>query len=111
MRLLGAEIKSSPALTRADPLDAPGHRLTLERERLRAYELALDPGESTGEVEYGFASLTVLLTTATLRVRSAGTEVTVIGAPGDVAWRAHPTRLVITNVGEQPCRAALGEWR
>jgi hypothetical protein len=112
MRLIGAEIKSSPSVTSAAALDAPGHRLTLERERLRAYELALEPGESTGDIEYGFASLTVLLTIATLLIGQAdGREVTVVGAPGDVVWRPGPTGLSITNVGEEPCRAAIGEWR
>ena len=52
MRLIGAEIKASPPVTSPGPLDAPGHELVLERDRLRVYELALDPGESTGEIEY-----------------------------------------------------------
>ena len=119
MRLIGAEIKASPAVTSPEPLDAPGHSLTLERDRLRVYELALAPGESTGDVEYGFSSLTVMLTIATLLVRptggpernAGGPERTEVHAPGDVTWLAGPARLSITNVGEEPCRALVGEWR
>jgi hypothetical protein len=112
MRLIGAEIKKSPATTSAAPLNAPGHVLTLERERLRAYELSLDPGQSTGEIEYRFSSLTVSLTTASLVLGQAGgSERTMVFAPGDVIWQPGPVRLFITNVGEEPWRAAVGEWR
>jgi hypothetical protein len=112
MRLIGAEIRTSPAVTSATALDAPGHALVLERERLRAYALSLDPGESTGDVDYRFSGLTVFLTTATLLVRNPdGTERTMIHAPGDVVWLPGPARLSLTNVGEEPCRAAVGEWR
>lgn len=112
MRLIGAEIKSSPAVTSSMPLAAPGHTLTLERERLRTYELALKPGESTGDIEYGFSSLTVNLSVASLLIRQpGGPERTMIFAPGDVTWLPGPVRLSITNVGEERCTAAVGEWR
>jgi hypothetical protein len=112
MRLIGAEIKASPPVTAASPLDAAAHTLTLERDRLRIYDLSLGAGESTGEIDYGFASLTVLLSIATLQITDAkGGDHTVIHAPADVVWRPHPTRLTITNVGEHPCHAVVGEWR
>ncbi len=111
MRLIGAEIKADPPVTADSALKAPGHTLQLERDRLRAYELSLDPGASTGEIHYGFAGLTVFLTIATVSVHTAEGTVTTIHAPGDVLWRPDPVRLTITNVGEEPFRAALGEWR
>jgi hypothetical protein len=112
MRLIGAEIRKSPAVTSPEALDAPGHVLSLERERLRAYELSLAPGESTGDIEYRFSSLTVILTIASLLIRHPdGTERSAVHAPGDVIWQPGPTLLSITNIGEQPCRAAVGEWR
>lgn len=111
MRLVGAEIKASPAVTSAAPLEAPGHSLTLERDRLRVYELALAPGEATGEVAYGFSGLTVLLTIATLRIVLEGVERTQVFAPADVVWQPGPVRLSLTNAGEEPCRAFVGEWR
>jgi hypothetical protein len=112
MRLIGAEIKASPPVTAPAPLDALGHVLTLERERLRVYELSLDPVQSTGPIEYRFSSLTVFLTTATLVLRGTdGTERTVVHAPGDVIWLPGPAVVSLTNAGEQRCRAAIGEWR
>jgi hypothetical protein len=112
MRLIGAELKASPAVVSTAPLEVRGHVLALERDRLRAYLFSLDAGDSTGEFEYPFSSLTVMLTTACLLVRHhAGTERTHIHAPGDVIWRAGPTTLSLTNVGEHQCRAVVGEWR
>ena len=112
IRLIGAEKKASPAVTSSEPLDAPGHVLALDREPLRAYELSLEPGQSTGEIEYRFSSLTVMLTIASLRIRQAdGVERIATFAPGDVIWLPHPTTLTVTNVGEEGCRAAVGEWR
>lgn len=112
MRLIGAEIKASPPVTSAEALEAAGHELTLERERLRVYELSLSPGDTTGDVEYRFSSLTVLLTIATLAVRHPdGAERTLVHAPADVVWQPGPIRLSIANVGEEPCRALVGEWR
>jgi quercetin dioxygenase-like cupin family protein len=112
MRLIGAEIRRSPATTSAEPLEALGHTLTLDGERLRVYELALEPGASTGDIEYGFSSLTVYLTIATVAVRHGdGSERTLVHAPGDVVWRPAPTALSLTNVGEEPFRAVVGEWR
>ena len=112
MRLIGAEIKASPAVTSATPLDAPGHVLSLEPDALRLYELTLEAGQSTGDIEYGFSSLTVFLTIATLLVRDAsGTERTMVHAPADVIWLPGPARLSLTNVGEEPFRAVIGEWR
>ncbi len=112
MRLIGAEIKATPPAVTADPLDAPGYELHLERDRLRAYDLRLEPGESTGPITYGFSGLFVMFTVCTLRVEPAeGPPHTNIHAPGDVIWQDGPFEWTITNVGEAPCHAALGEWR
>jgi hypothetical protein len=112
MRLIGAEVKASPPVAAAEPLQAPGHTLVVDGPRLRAYELALGPGESTGEIVYGFASLTVFLTIATLRVVAPdGTAQTAVYAPADVIWHPEPQRFTLINAGEEPLRAAVGEWR
>ena len=129
MRLIGAEIKDSPSdpsRPMADHLDgdglpavleAPGLRVALERDRLRAYELELGPGESTGEVSSRLCALTIFLTVATVLARRVdGHERTSIHAPGDVVWEPAPERsssaagFTITNVGEESFRAVLGEW-
>ena len=102
MRLIGAEIKATPAVTALAALDAPGHTLTLERDRLRVYELALDPGQSTGDVDYRFSSLTVMLTVATLHLVPAdGPEHTVISRA-----RRRGVAARTAAVGDEQCRRA-----
>lgn len=119
MRMIGAEIKAAPALrgvapvSRSDaPLDAPHHALTLERDRVRVYELALEPGASTGAIEYGFAAYTVVLSVATVAVAQTGCGArSAVHAPGDVWWQPEGFRGSITNIGEEPLRALVAEWR
>ncbi|MFN0025860.1 MAG: hypothetical protein ACKV2O_01570 [Acidimicrobiales bacterium] len=112
MRLIGAEIKATAPVLADAALVAPGLSLSVERDRLRAYHLELAPGESTGEVDYRFFGLSVFLTVASVLVRPAGgTERSVLHNPGDVIWQPGPITLSLTNIGEQPCRLALGEWR
>ena len=112
MRLIGAEIKASPAVTSSEPFEAAGYELCLERDQARAYNLTLEPGGSTGDIEYGFASLTVIMTIASVLVRGGdGSERSLVYAPGDVIWQPGPTKLSITNIGEEPLGAVVGEWR
>jgi len=112
MRLIGAEIKGQAKHTATEVLDAPGHELSLERDQLRVYDLRLAPGESTGEIDYRFASLTVWMTVASGAMgRPDGSSQTQIFAPGDVIWRPDPTTFSLTNVGEEPLHAVMGEWR
>lgn len=112
MRLIGAEIKATAPVLADAGLSAPGFSLSVERERLRAYHLDLGPGESTGQVDYRFFGLTVFLTVASLLIRPADApERWVIHNAGDVIWQPGPVTQSITNIGEAPCRMALGEWR
>lgn len=111
MRLIGMEVKASPAVTSPDLLIAPGYELVVEQERIRGYMLTLDAGASTGDVSYGFSSATVMLSTAVVTIAgpdSAGH--TMILATGDVIWQP-PARFSMQNVGEAPLKAALVEWR
>ncbi len=110
--MIGAEVRRSPAQVAKDPLQAVGHALRWETERLRAYDLVLEPGQGTGEIEYPFCGLTVALGQACLLVRDrGGLERTVVFSPGDAVWHTGPAALSIANVGEQPYRAVLAEWR
>lgn len=112
MRLIGAEVKATAPAVADAALTAPGFSVAVETDRLRAYHLDLDPGTSTGEVEYRFFGLTVFLTVASLLIRPAnGPERCVLHNAGDVIWQPGPLTLCITNIGEQPIKAALGEWR
>ena len=67
---------------------------------------------ATGVIDYAFSGLTVALTPACLRVRDrGGLERMFSSAPGDVVWHEGPAALEITNVGPEPYRAVLCEWR
>lgn len=111
MRMIGAEIKAAPPLRRVEPLDAAHHTLTLERDRVRVYELALEPGASTGPLTYDFAAYTVFLGVATVQLRTAEGTHSAVQAPGDVWWRPEGFRGAIANIGEEPVRALVAEWR
>jgi hypothetical protein len=112
MRMIGAEVLAQPRVVEDDALDAPAHRLIWEASRLRAYEIHLAPGESTGRVDYGFSGLTVALTQANLIFQDRGSlERTVALARGDVVWHEGPGSTSITNAGTDDYRAILGEWR
>jgi hypothetical protein len=111
MRLIGAEALTSPSQASDEALVARSHEMIWEARRLRAYEINLDPGESTGQVEYGFSGLTVALSQSSLILRDrGGLERTVAMAPGDLVWHQGPASTSITNVSTSPYRAILGEW-
>jgi hypothetical protein len=111
MRMIGAEVKASPFASPDTPLDAPGHSLVWETDRLRAYELVLGPGEGTGSVRYQFAGLTIALTVGCLSIDGSGGPVTGSWAPGDAVWHGEAREVEITNVGEHDYRAVVTEWR
>lgn len=112
MRMIGAEAKKSPPHVAEKALEAPAHALLWEAERLRAYDLNLDPQQSTGAIEYPFSGLTVFLGSSCVEVGDQGGSRRVLGcSPGDLVWHDGPISLSITNVGVGPCRAVVCEWR
>ncbi len=114
MRMIGAEVKATPAVVSATPLEAPGFSLHPEQPdtpRLRLYLIELDPGQSTGQIRYGFSGLTIFVSDANLEIRDAsGSRRILAGEPGDNIWHDGPYELSITNVGLQVYKAVLGEW-
>ena len=61
LRMIGAEIKKAPPVVSKKPLEAPGHALHPQQpaaSRLRLYLVELEPGQSTGALQYGFWGLT-----------------------------------------------------
>ena len=112
MRMIGAEVRRSPDLTAGAPLEAPGHSLHWERPRLRAYLLELEPGQSTGEVSYGFSGLGVALVDGNLKLSVADSGASLFAcAPGDLVWHDGPARFELTNLGGESFRAYVAEWR
>lgn len=115
MRMIGAEVRKRPAVTTEAPLQAPHHELApnmFDVDRVRMYRIKLAPGMSTGEIRYGFSALTVVLSQSSLKIDEAtGGSQIVSYEPGDHVWRDGPTPLTLTNVGDTPFEAVMGEWR
>jgi len=114
MRMIGAEVKATPPVVSAEALEAPGHNLHPEQPgtpRLRLYLIELQPGESTGRMQYAFSGLTVFISAANLLIRDgAGPSRTVAGVAGDNIWHDGPLDLEILNTGPGVYKAVLGEW-
>jgi hypothetical protein len=111
MRLIGAEILSSPPVAAAAPLAAPGLALLAEKPRVRSYALALAPGHSTGDMRCDFSGLLVVLSEGCLEIAGDGAARTLSLSPGDVIWHDGPAVQRLTNRGPAPFEAVLGEWR
>lgn len=112
MRLIGAVVLSTPGASAAAPLDAPGLSLKWEKPRLRAYDVALAPGDTTGDLVCDFSGLLITISGGCLQIaESGGPSRTLSLAPGDVIWHDGPTHQRFTNVGGAPFEAVLGEWR
>ncbi len=114
MHMIGAEVKKLPSVVSTQPLEAPCHT-RLENlsgaERLRFYQLQLEPGESTGEITYRFSGLLVSLSDANVEFTDSQAGCRVISfAPGSHIWHDGPVTQTITNLGETAFVAILGEW-
>ncbi len=114
MQMIGAEVKKLPPVVAAKPLEAPGHT-QLENlsgaERLRFYQLQLEPGESTGEITYGFSGLMVSLSDANVEYADPDGRSRVVSfAPGSHIWHDGPITHTLSNRGNTAFVAILGEW-
>ncbi|MGI9328190.1 MAG: hypothetical protein ACR2PZ_23425 [Pseudomonadales bacterium] len=111
MRMIGAEIKACPEVWSANLFEGPGHTLLRDDKRYRAYRLCLEPGESTGEITYGFSGLTVFLSQCCIAYETAlGTSRILTCEGGDTLWHDGPVACIITNVAETPLQAIVAEW-
>ena len=109
MRMIGVEVKASPPDTAAEPLAATNVAMRWENERLRAYDVTLDPDAATDELDCGFHGVAIMLTSACLAFESDTPEVW-SAAAGDLVWLT-PARRTFRNVGEAPLAFVMAEWR
>lgn len=114
MHMIGAEVRKLPELVSEKPLVAP-HHTELENlsgaKQLRFYRIELRPGETTGEITYGFSGLTVSISDANIAVTEPGGASRVLSfSPGSHVWHDGPLTQILTNVGETTFIAILGEW-
>tara|TARA_B100000676_G_C17708195_1_gene644886 strand:- start:50 stop:670 length:621 start_codon:yes stop_codon:yes gene_type:complete len=109
MRMIGVEVKASPPETSVSPLEASNVAMRWENERLRAYDVALEPGAATDELDCGFHGVAIMLTSACLAFESDTPEIW-SAAAGDLVWLT-PGQRRFRNVGEAPLSFVLAEWR
>ncbi len=111
--MIGVEITATPDSTASGPIDEPHHRLLFEHERLRAYRLQLEPGQSTGMIddECSFAAMISLGQACVTLREPPGRSVTLTFEAGTAGWYPGPAKRTITNSGESTFRAIVGEWR
>lgn len=104
-RAIGIELLSvsaSPEVT--TPLDrSTGYVTVLDNERVRAYRLVLEPGQSTGLVRLAPRTVRVAGGAAVLKERNAdGTERDLHLAPAQFEWRKNAAAVALTNAGSAP---------
>jgi quercetin dioxygenase-like cupin family protein len=113
-RNITIEVLGSPTMTAGgQKLDrVPGHTLLFENERVRAWRLVLDPGQSTGLHTHGHAGLGVSVSGGQLSIATSGgqsREATL--KPGDFQWHDLDTTHSLKNVGKTRFEAVDIEWK
>jgi len=109
-RLVGVELKFKERKFKQQPATANGLTLKDTYKNVRVYELALEPGESTGELNMNFSGLIIALTESSVSLdyadvltRTASLE------PASWEWLDRNEKINITNIGISPFKAILYE--
>ena len=103
MFVYDAEVKASPPVTCAEPLEAEHHTLFKTRDKVRCYQLILEPGESC-KVSYPFYYLTCVIKPATIETSIGEGPQTISWTKalvkGDLEWKTPTLNITITNKGD-----------
>ena len=109
-RLVGVELKYEKEEFLRQPVVGRGLKLDDTYSKVRAYNLVLAPGESTGEMEAGFSGLIIALSEASVSLKTAGIKSRVASLePASWEWLETPETITITNVGISPLEAVFYE--
>jgi len=109
-RLLGVELKFDEKKFARQPVAAGGLTLKDTYSKVRVYELALAPGESTGEMDIDFSGLLIALTESSISFDYTGAlSRTASLEPASWEWLEQPGKINITNVGISPFKAVFYE--
>jgi len=104
-RAIGIELLSASAAPEvATPIDsATGYVTVLDNERVRAYRLLLQPGQSTGVVQLPPRTVRVAGSAANIVERGVdgGTRELKL-TPAQFEWRAEAAALAVENTGSAP---------
>lgn len=102
VRFIDVEIISSPGVKGDAPsmVGIPGHSLVFENERVRAYRVILQPGESTASHTHGHSFLNVSVSGGEVVVENTGRKGAKMAIkPGSFAWFDGPITHAIKNSG------------
>jgi len=114
VRFIDAEVIGSPEST-ASPSslgDVPDHTLVFENDRVRAYRLIIEPGQSTGLHSHALSFLNVVVSPGKLVLEQPGKrDETMDLQPGTFAWHEGPLRHSLKNAGATRFEAIDIEWK
>jgi quercetin dioxygenase-like cupin family protein len=112
-RNITIEILASPPSAGGSSLEkVPGHTLLFENERVRAWRLSLEPGQTTGTHSHGRAGLGVSVSGGQLLITGAdGKSRKATVKPGDFQWHEARTTHSLQNTGKQRFEAVDIEWK
>jgi quercetin dioxygenase-like cupin family protein len=89
-----------------------GHNVVFENERVRVWEITLQPGETLGMHLHDTDYVVVSLTAGPTMVEwEDGRRETTDHAVGDITWRKAPHAHALTNVGSEVYRNRFVELK
>ncbi len=113
-RAIGIELLQPAARGNAPPPmpDQPGLATALDNERVRAYRIVLQPGQSLGPLRIAGPSLRVALTPGKIADHSPDTQpVETVLAPAKFAFTDTARVTILTNRGDQPVELVEFEFK
>ena len=112
-RNITIEVLASPPSASGATLEkVPGHTLLYENERVRAWRLSLEPGQSTGAHTHGRAGLGVSVSGGELLITASDGKAQKVNAkPGDFQWHEAGATHSLQNAGKGRFEAVDIEWK
>jgi quercetin dioxygenase-like cupin family protein len=113
VHFIDAEVIASPGIRSEPTLNGlPGHTLIFENEKVRAYRVILQPGQSTGGHKHGLSFLNVSVSGGELAVESGGKKSSKQKvSPGAFSWSDGPLTHSVKNLGSAGYEMVDVEWK
>ena len=110
-RLVGLELKQVQTPIVRQPISGNGLTLRETYEKIRVYDIALAPGESTGKIDMSFSGVIIALSEATVSQKFSDAEARVASfEPASWAWYEKPGEVILANNGVSHFEAVLYEF-
>lgn len=110
-RLVGMELKQVQTPFVRQPIAGSGLKLRETYEKIRVYDIALAPGQSTGEIDMSFSGVIVALSEATVSQTFSDAKARVASfEPASWEWYEKPGKITLANNGISHFEAVLYEF-